>query len=216
MASTDLILVNGVQMTIGEYKKSKRRAVIKPKLETKKGKKKKEEQTSNLIRLFPHEVDKLMKNISLLKSLSSYYDNGYKQWGNVAKNVINNRLIHHPFVIYRMKMREVLRTIKEIDSCGRRNSKAIYECITKLTYNLDDMRTCINDLTRAISESNVLQQYAKHECINGTQRRLGLKVLMQRSYKATVNIDKAIQRCQQMVGLQYDSYYEQDKFAKAV
>ena len=73
----EYIIVNGVRMSMDDYKK-----VIKEKKSKLKIKKPKKVLTE--INLLPSDIKEMMKKVKLIKSLSAYYDNGYKQWGNVA------------------------------------------------------------------------------------------------------------------------------------
>ena len=69
--STDTIVVNGIRIPMSEYRK---RIKAKKNVNTKKVKK---ELTD--INILPNEIKYMMRNVRLLKSLSAYYNNGYRQ-----------------------------------------------------------------------------------------------------------------------------------------
>ena len=186
--STDTIVVNGIRMPMSEYRK---RIKAKKNVNTKKVKK---ELTD--INLLPNEIKYMMRNVRLLKSLSAYYNNGYRQWGRIAKFVISQKEISSQFVKFNAKQAEIERTINEIKEISKHNEKAVYAFVRKLSYQLDDIKEIMVELTKAVGYSGVISRVIDHECINGEGRRLGLRTLMSRSYKAVVELEKIIRRCQ--------------------
>ena len=185
----EYIIVNGVKMTLDDYKK-----VIKEKKSKLNIKKPKKVLTE--INLLPSDIKEMMKKVKLIKSLSAYYDNGYKQWGNVAKFIINLDEIRKPFVLYRAKAREIQKTMEEISAISKRNDKSVFQYIRTLSYQLDDLCTQMDLLFKGVSRSGIVAHYANHECINGSGRRLGLQTLMSRSWSATKELNNIIKRCQ--------------------
>ena len=186
--STDTIVVNGIRIPMSEYRK---RIKAKKNVNTKKVKK---ELTD--INLLPNEIKYMMRNVRLLKSLSAYYNNGYRQWGRIAKLVISQKEISSQFVKFNAKQAEIERTINEIKEISKHNEKAVYAFVRKLSYQLDDIKEIMVELTKAVGYSGVISRFIDHECINGEGRRLGLRTLMSRSYKAVVELEKIIRRCQ--------------------
>ena len=49
--------------------------------------KRKAKKQLNEIQLLPDDIKTLMKSIKVFKSLVAYYKNGYKQWGNIHREV---------------------------------------------------------------------------------------------------------------------------------
>lgn len=186
--STDTIVVNGIRIPMSEYRK---RIKAKKNVNTKKVKK---ELTD--INLLPNEIKYMMRNVRLLKSLSAYYNNGYRQWGRIAKLVISQKEISSQFVKFNAKQAEIERTINEIKEISKHNEKAVYAFVRKLSYQLDDIKEIMVELSKAVGYSGVISRFIDHECINGEGRRLGLRTLMSRSYKAVVELEKIIRRCQ--------------------
>lgn len=193
--SNETIIVNGVKMTMAEYKKkikdAKKAKESASKKSTRKPKKRETEIT-----ILPSEIKVMMRGLRLMKSLSAYYDHGYRQWGTIARDIINLKEIRTPFVSYRQKAREIESLISEIGDISKRNRKEVFAYVQKLAWQLDDAKTYIDRIGKGVSSSNVMQQFADHECINGEGRRLGLRTLVSRTYSTIKEMEKVIQRLQ--------------------
>lgn len=193
MATTDKdskVLVNGVLMSVKEYK-SMMREKLGIKAETKKNTKK----GITEIQLLSEDITNMYNKLKLMKSLTAYYDNAYRQWGTIANNILQHGRIQPYFVKYRCKIREINETLSSLETASKRNSKMVFHYMEKLSYQLDDIRDIINNLCFGISKSGVMEQYKDHECINGCNRRLGLKIIMSRSWGAIKELNKLIMEC---------------------
>lgn len=184
------IIVNGVKMSLAEYKKMK----MKPKNDAKKAKREKV-----LLELSNH-CNGLIKEFKLPKSLCAYYDNGYKQWGTIARTIINNDKIRSPFVDVRCRVIDINKQLEDIATLGKKSDKAIFGYIERLGYLTDDLKNAVQTLADNVSQSGVIRQYRTHECINGCGRRLGLQTLISRTCVA--------------IGKMQDAIKEFDKIAK--
>lgn len=183
---TNIIVVNGVAMSIVDFKKAQRakNAATKPK-------KKAQKKLVTEITILPTEIDVLMKGAKVVNSLAAYYNNGYRQWGNVCKDVINNRYINSPFVKFNMEARKTNHLINEINNIAKHNSKSVYAYVRKLSWQVEDLQTALRALYEGVNKSEILlSPYADSECINGTGRRLGLRILMLRAFQAMDSLDK--------------------------
>lgn len=183
---TNIIVVNGVAMSIVDFKKAQRakNAAAKPK-------KKAPKKMVTEITILPTEIDVLMKGAKVVNSLAAYYNNGYRQWGNVCKDVINNRYINSPFVKFNMEARKTNHLINEINHIAKHNSKSVYAYVRKLSWQVEDLQTALRALYEGVNKSEILlSPYADSECINGTGRRLGLRILMFRAFQAMDSLDK--------------------------
>ena len=187
---TDMIIVNGVSVSLKEYRKS-----MKAKACVKKTKKVNTSQTSS-IKLLPKDISKMMSKVKLIKSLNAYYDNGYRQWGNICKRILNLKEIRTPFVQFRVKARELDALMCSINEISKKGSKDVYDFVRRLSYILEDMSDCINDLGTAVSKCELVTIHHDHECINGNGRRLGLKVLISRTYSSTQELKKIVNNLQ--------------------
>ena len=184
------VLVNGVEMSVKEYK-----AMMREKLGIKAEPKKTTKKAITEIQLLSEDIANMYNKLKLMKSLTAYYDNAYKQWGTIANSILHHGRIQPFFVKYRCKIRDINETLSNLESASKRNSKMVFHYMEKLSYQLDDVRDIINNLCMGISKSGVLERYKDHECINGCDRRLGLKVIMSRSWSAIKELTKIIIEC---------------------
>lgn len=180
----EMIIVNGQAVSLKEYKKS-----MRAKNPQKKSSKKK--QTSE-IKILPKDIHAMMNKVRLIKSLNAYYDNGYRQWGNICKRILNLKEIRVPFVAFRVKARDLDRITADINELSKKNSKAVYDFVRRLSYLLEDISDCIKELGEAVSKCDLINLHSEHECINGHGRRLGLKVLISRTYSSTQELKKIV------------------------
>ena len=198
METINTIKVGDKVMTIKEYKayvKAKQNEKLiakgrKPKEDKPKKRKKKDEVKE--ISAVAWQIEKMMKPITTLKSFAAYYDHAYRQWGNIAKDILNLKEIRPHFVFYRVKMGELERLIADIQNMAKRNEKAAYQYVEKIAWKLDDIKTDINNINIGIQRSGVIQQHKNHECINGKGRRLGLQTLVGKSFKAMSQLEDVI------------------------
>ena len=178
------IVVNGVTMDITEYRKLRRSlAPKKPKCKRKK---------HTEITIIPEAIKTMMKGARVIKSLNYWYENGYAQWGNIAKFILDMKEIRKPFVLFRSRTKELNETLAEIERLAKRNSKSVYEYLEKASWQIEDLEESFVKLLDGISNSHVCDIYANHECINGRGRRLGLKELMSRSMTAINSMENTI------------------------
>jgi hypothetical protein len=197
MEASNTIKVGDKVMTIKEYKayiKAKQNEKLiaagrKPKENKPKRRKKSEVKEISAVAL---QIDRMMKPITTLKSFAAYYDHAYRQWGTIARDILNLREIRQPFVFYRVKMGELDRLIADIQNMAKRNEKAAYQYVEKIAWKLDDIKTDIENISKAITRSGVIQQHINHECINGKGRRLGLQTLVGKSFKAMSQLEDVI------------------------
>ena len=195
LESSKTITVDGKVMKLTDYKKLMRQRSKKTKKTTAVTKKKHETE----ITVLPNEVKNLMKkNAKLVKSLSAYYNNGYRQWGTVAKNIINLKGISTPFTKVNNLSIELNQIFDDINRIAKGNEKAAYQYVLKYSWKLDDLRTSMDELYNGVTESGVLQQFGDRECINGEGRRLGLLTLMRRVSKSIGEFEESIQEIKEL------------------
>ena len=72
------VIVNGVEMSVKEYK-----AMMREKLGIKVDTKKKPKKAVTEIQLLSEDVLNMYNKLKLMKSLTAYYDNAYRQWGTI-------------------------------------------------------------------------------------------------------------------------------------
>lgn len=184
------ITIGGVTMTMEEYKKQLKEQKAQTKKTTKKRKAKK--ANTKEVSEIALEVGKIVKSLKVLKSLCAYYDHAYRQWGTIANEILKQREIRAPFVFYRTKIDEVEQIINDIEKCSKRNEKAVYQYIEKLSWRLDDAKSYVQEIMSSVSKSGVCQRYKEHESINGKGRRLGLDTLMRKAFHEFGSMEKVI------------------------
>ena len=188
------ITVNGVTMTATEYRKQlKAKQAMSDKKQPKKRKTKKRETE---ITILPTEIKTMLKCAKVMKSLSAYYDHGYRQWGIICRDIINLKEIRPHFVLYRSKATEVEQTINDIADIAKRNQKAVFAFVRKLSWQLEDTKEHMQKLYKGVTSSGVIEAFGNHEAINGEGRRLGLRILMIRTFKAVQDLENVIKKLQ--------------------
>lgn len=188
-----------VKMPIAEYRKYVREQQKKRLAESgKKVKKttKRKRKVETTITIIPSEIKAMLKQVKVMKSLSAYYDNGYRQWGTICRTILNMPEIYAPFLHYRTKCSDVAETIEDINKIAKGNEKAVFAYVRKLSYQLDDIVRHLTSLHNGVRESGVLRQFGDRECINGEGRRLGLKILMKRTNDAIDELRNIISQLQ--------------------
>ena len=167
------IIVNGKKMDLKEYKKS-----------LKKVNKKRKSKKYTSVTILPSEIKVMMRNVRVLKSLVAYHEHGYRQWGTIANLLMGLREIKTPFNNVVINTKRAIRLIEKINKIAKENDKDVFQYVKKLSWKLDDVKNELDTLINGISSSGVISQFGNHECINGVGKRLGLRILTQRGYKA--------------------------------
>ena len=189
------IKVNGQVMTITEYKKmlaEKKKTNGKKKKATRRNKK-----NPTGITILPKDIKIMLRGAKVMTSLSAYYKHGYRQWGTICKTILNLKDIQSPFVRYTMSAKAVNEVINEINEIAKHNSKSVFAYVRKLSWKLDDVAKDMKALQEGINKSGVLYSPMQtHECINGTGRRLGLNILMQRTSDAIKELEVIVNNLQ--------------------
>ena len=200
-----------VKMAIADYRKYVREQQKKTDKKAKKAKKRTKRVT--VINIIPSEIKSMLKQVKVMKSLSAYYDNGYRQWGNVCKTILNLPEIYSPFLHYRSKVVDVAATIEDIEKIAKGNETAVFAYVRKLSYQLDDIVRHLTALQKGVAESGVIRHYADRECINGEGRRLGLKILMKRTSDAIDELRRIITALQDRADAGVDTWELQKRKA---
>lgn len=178
---SQVIVVNGVKMTIKEFNKLKaekngtKKKVGRPKRETS-------------ITIIADYIKGMMKDIKVLRSIISYNDNAYNQWGTIANLVLNLKGIRSPFHNVVVNTKQAVRLTDKITDLTKHNDKDALQYVEKLNWKLQDVREELEKLIKGVTDTGVLAQFANHECVNGTGKRLGLRELTIRSNKAVDNL----------------------------
>lgn len=197
---SNYVVVGGKKMTMQEYRKYKKQKDVeiqsklskKKQAEIKRAKKESKKKRETEITVLPGIVKSIVKNAGPIKSLAAYYDNAYRQWGTIASSILKLSEIDEPFRLFRVDAYQIVDAIKEISEVAKGNEKAVFSYIQKLSWRLDNARNKMKLLYSGVISSGVLEQFKDKECINGEGRRLGLRILMTRTFKSLDNIENAI------------------------
>ena len=113
------IIVNGVKMTMKEYNAFRREKV-------KNKNKRKAKKQLNEIQLLPNDIKTLMKSTKVFKSLVAYYKNGYKQWGNIHREVLKIDNMGGKFILVVSAIATTNKHITEICNLAKHSNKAVF------------------------------------------------------------------------------------------
>lgn len=156
--------------------------------------------TSSQYREIGALVKQLMTGAKTCKSLKAYNEWGYRQWGNRCKWVMSLKEIKKPFETFVYAYNRTQETLAKVQEESKRGSKAVYQYVEKLSWNVQDMGQAARNLYEGISKSGVLQSpLADHEMINGQGRRLGLATLVGRSFTSCNNMDNIVKELQKLI-----------------
>lgn len=199
----ETVVINGVKMSLKEYKKS-----IKSKMTPKK----KEKKEKTVFSEMSDTIKKVIREAKVIKSLAAYYDNGCRQWGHKVEEIIfNNKYIKKPFGSFRVSTRELMRLVSEIEKMSSKKDSCIFEYVDSLRYKMMDIEEEMVKLNKAITMSDVCDTYQHEKFINERGRRLGLKTLLINANIAVYKLKDAILNIESMereaeMSVEYDPY----------
>ena len=201
------IIVNGVKMTMKEYNAFRREKV-------KNKNKRKAKKQLNEIQLLPDDIKTLMKSTKVFKSLVAYYKNGYKQWGNIHREVLKIDNMGDKFILVVSAIETTNKHITDICNLAKHSNKAVFGMIQDLSYKMADLQSKLMNLHNVVTGSGIINSpFNIHEVINGKGRRLGLKILMYRTEDAIIAINTIIYKLQQLAVIP-DSIYDNASILK--
>lgn len=189
------VIIDGksVTMTMAEYRK---------KYQPNKGKRNKKNDGSkvNSVTDVEAQILRIEKACKYLNSLKAFADNGYKQWGTIAETIMGLDGIRRPLGLvtahYSGYCKVYMARIKEM---SRKNDSDLFQYINWLVNHFEVVKTNLDTLMHNISESNVLSAYRNEKCITEQGRRLGLRILVQRSTTAMGDIDGCLYTLREIV-----------------
>ena len=205
--TNNTIIVNGVKMTMKEYNALRRE-------KAKNKNKRKAKKQLNEIQLLPDDIKTLMKSTKVFKSLVAYYKNGYRQWGNIHREVLKIDNMGGKFILVVSAIETTNKHITEICNLAKHSNKAVFGMIQDLSYKMTDLQFKLMNLHNVVTGSDIINSpFNAHEVINGKGRRLGLKILMYRTEDAIIAINTIIYKLQQLAVIP-DSIYDNTSILK--
>lgn len=191
MCGEQIVEYKGVKMRKSEYDKMRRK---EKKTEMVK------RRNAKIIPTLPKYIKEFTRHFKLCKSLVAYYNNGYRQWGVIVKEVTENSHISYPFIAFVNSCKEIEKNLAIIEKIAKRNDRDVFGYIEKLHYAIDDTRNNLNNLTKGIFESGILNDptFKGKEFIYGTGRRLGIRELCSRTLQTMFIMNNTIQELQKI------------------
>ena len=199
----DTIIVNGVKMTLSEYK-----ALRKSKETVKKTAKRK--NTVKEISAVAIEIENMLKQMSTLKSVQVYKNHAYRSWGTIANEILSYYGIRKPMAEYCVRFGELNALLEDIQKMAKKNEKAAYQYVDKMAWKLDDMKTNIIQIMKAVDESDVCKRFKNHEAINGKGRQLGLGTIVDKCLKTISKIEETIEELKKIADNGTDPFHYGD------
>lgn len=183
-----------VTMSLKEFK-----AQNKPKT-TAKERKAREAAKANSVTDIECQILKIERSCRYLDSIKAWADNGYQQWGTIHTTIRNLEPIRRPLGLVCSHYNGYCKPyMQQIKAMSRRNDKDLFQYLNWLCNHFEVVKTNLDILMSNISESNVLSAYRKEKCINEQGRRLGLRILVQRSTRAMGDIDGALSTIRDLI-----------------
>lgn len=222
--ATTYVVIGDKRMTMQEYRKYKKEKdkEIQSKLSKKKqreinkAKKEAKKKKETEITILPDIVKAIVRNAGPIKSLAAYYDNAYRQWGTIANLILKLPEIDEPFRLFRVDAYQIVDAIREIQEVAKGNEKAVFHYVQKLSWKLDNTRGKMKLLYSGVLSSGVLDKFSDKECINGEGKRLGLRMLMTRTFKGLDNLERAAAELSKIAKNGLDAFeYRTDKLERA-
>ena len=183
-----------VTMTLKEFK-----AQNKPKT-TAKERKAREAAKANSVTDVESQIIKIEKACRYLDSLKAFADNGYKQWGVVATTIMGLDGIRRPLGQVTAHYSGYCKPyMQQIKAMSRKDDMDLFQILNWLCNHFEVVKTNLDALMSNISTSNVLSAYRNEKCINEQGRRLGLRILVQRSTTAMGDIEGALNTIRELI-----------------
>lgn len=161
----------------------------------KKAKKRSTIVDSNSVTSVADVIAKLEKACKWLNSLKAYKDNGYRQWGVIARNIIEmdgvREYLGKACAHYSGYCRPYMHQVKAM---SRHNDSDLFQYVNWIYNHFVEIRNNLSSLMSAFSQSGVLYAFRNEECIKGSAdgKRVGLRQLVQNSTDGMSKIDNII------------------------
>ena len=200
----DTIIVNGVKMTMKEYKayRKEKEAEKNPKKSVKRKKAVVKEISAVAL-----QIESMLKQMSVLKSVQVYRNHAYRSWGTIANEILSYYGIRKPMTEYCVKFGELNALLADIQKMAKRNEKAAYQYVDKMAWKLDDMKTNIIEMMKAVNESEVCIRFKNHEAINGKGRQLGLGTIIDKCLNTIGQVENTIEELKKIADNGTDPFH---------
>jgi hypothetical protein len=200
----DTIIINGVKMTMKEYKayRKEKEAEKNPKKSVKRKKAVVKEISAVAL-----QIESMLKQMSVLKSVQVYRNHAYRSWGTIANEILSYYGIRKPMAEYCVRFGELNTLLSDIQKMAKRNEKAAYQYVDKMAWKLDDMKANIIDMMKAVEESEVCKRFKNHEAINGKGRQLGLGTIIDKCLNTIGQVENTIEELKKIADNGTDPFH---------
>lgn len=142
--------------------------------------------------LMSYFVEDTTKNLSCIKSLVAFRENAKRQWGIIADTLFDTKGLSAAFRKILNENKKLNGYLSELKRLRSRN--AISSCIEDITYTLDNIKIFIAELSDIVTKSDIFNRpiFADAKILNENGKRLGLKILIQRSNSSIQQIERAV------------------------
>jgi hypothetical protein len=181
---TQTITVNGVVMSLAEYKASKK--ALSAEKKSKKTRKSPKVIISDVtihkdITTISADVERLVKSAAPFKSLSTFYRHAYRSYGVVSEKIMKPYMRLYTF--YQSKWIEVENCINVMHECSKGKETEVYDFAIQLSWKVDDLKTALNQLIEKVRDNyyNTSHEFKGQPIFEGrmlggkTPRELGFK-----------------------------------------
>lgn len=202
MESNTVVRTNGTTQTTAE---------LRAEIRAKRNKKTKRTPRTTSVTIVGEYISLIEKNLGVLKNIRAYRANAKRQWGQVAEMLLNLKGIRKPMALLVADIIRAEELIENIKGLSKRNQSDTFQYVQKLAWKFMDINDNLQSLIAGVDGTGILTQFAEHECVNGKDKRLGLRVITNRARKAT---DKIVTYCAELDAilnqgrdpLEYDTY----------
>ena len=185
---SNLVTINGVTMTMAEYKKLR-----KAKTATKKTTRVSRNISADNYSEVMSAVENMLKSVNVIGNFKAYHTHCYRQWGRTIMGKIYTP-IQTPMVLLSSKIDELHKLASKVLKLANKGEKSVFQYVQKLAWTMEDISALIDRVSQTAIKSGIFQQFGSHEAINGNGRRLGLRTIIRRTNSATINIYKSVEK----------------------
>jgi hypothetical protein len=181
---TQTITVNGVVMSLAEYKAYKKANAEKKC--SKKARKSPKVIVNDVtihkdITTISTDVEKLVKSAAPFKSLSVFYRHAYRSYGLISQEIMKPYM--RLYTLYQSKWRDVENMINVMHDCSKKKESEVFDFAVQLSWRLDDMKVALNKLIDKVRDNyyNTSKEFKGQPVFEGrmlggkTPRELGFK-----------------------------------------
>ena len=160
-------------------------------------------------------IESTRKSVRCLKTIWSFYENGYRQWGTIFNQMLEfYPKLNGALVRYHSKYNEILDTQTELEKMIKRNkcNKSFFGLARTFGYQMFSLVDIISELSDAICKERITDSplYSDHEMIVGAKdgRRKGLIHIVSNTFSMVSTTTKNLVELSKMLDEAYDNVVE--------